>query len=65
MMIVFTLYLLQGTSLMHAIVKGMKLNAVWLFVVYALIFFIPHIVVLMVAAGIADAYLDFRRRLIA
>ena len=63
-MIVFSLYLLQGTSLLHAIVNGRKLNTVWLFVVYALIFFVPHIVVLMVLAGMIDAYLDFRRRLV-
>jgi hypothetical protein len=65
MMIVFTLYMLQGTSLLHALINGMKLNSVWLFVFYALAFFVPHILLLMVVAGVADAYIDFRRRLIA
>lgn len=63
-MVVTTLYLIQGTSLLHALVKGLKLNGAWLFGVYVLVFFVPHVIALMVMAGIIDAFVDFRRRLI-
>jgi hypothetical protein len=65
LLVVFALYLNQGMAVLHAVVAGRQLNAVWLFMIYLLMFFIPHIVVLLALAGLADTWIDFRRRLIA
>ncbi len=62
---VFALYLNQGIAVLHAIFAGKQLNAVWLFLVYLLMFIVPHTVVLLALAGLADTWVDFRRRLIA
>lgn len=63
LMVVFTLYLTQGIAIMHAVFAARKVGRVWLYVVYGLVFMIPHVVVSLAVAGIADAWLDFRRRL--
>lgn len=60
--VVFVLYLIQGLSLLHAVVKRRQVSASWLFVFYMVMFFIPHLVLLMVFAGIADPWLDIRQR---
>lgn len=60
--IVFVLYLTQGLSLLHAVVKIREVNPVWLYVVYVIAFFIPHLVVLLVVAGIVDPWLNIRQR---
>lgn len=65
LLVVFALYLNQGIAVLHAVIAGRQLNAVWLFMIYLLMFFIPHIVVLLALAGLADTWIDFRRRLIA
>jgi hypothetical protein len=65
LLVVFALYLNQGMAVLHALFAGRQLNAVWLFIIYLLMFFIPHIVVLLALAGLADTWIDFRRRLIA
>ena len=41
--VVLVLYGMQALSLMHAAIKIRQLNAVWLFVVCMLMFFIPHV----------------------
>lgn len=61
-MIVSVMYLLQGLSLLHAVIKIRQVNAVWLYVVYMITFFIPHMLVLLVFAGIVDPWLDIRHR---
>lgn len=60
--IVFVLYLTQGLSLLHAVVKIRQVNVAWLYVAYVVTFFIPHLVVLLVFAGIVDPWLDIRQR---
>lgn len=60
--VVFVLYLIQGLSLLHAVVKKRQVSASWLFVFYMVMFFIPHLVLLMVFAGITDPWLDIRQR---
>ncbi|UCB55195.1 MAG: hypothetical protein JSW45_01245, partial [Thiotrichales bacterium] len=65
LLIVFVLYLNQGIAVLHAVFAGRQLNAVWLFLVYLLMFIEPRAVVLLVLAGLADTWIDFRRRLIA
>ena len=65
LLVVFALYLNQGIAVLHAVFAGRQLNAVWLFLVYLLMFFVPHTVVVLALAGLADTWIDFRRRLIA
>jgi uncharacterized protein YybS (DUF2232 family) len=65
LLVVFALYLNQGIAVLHDVFAGKQLNAVWLFLIYLLMFFIPHIVVLLALAGLADTWIDFRRRLVA
>jgi len=65
LLVVFALYLNQGVAVLHAVFVGKQLNAVWLFMIYLLMFFVPHIVVLLSLAGLADTWIDFRRRLVA
>jgi hypothetical protein len=65
LMVLSMLYLTQGMSILHAIVNRKKMNVAWLYLVYILMFFVPEVMVLMVLVGITDAWIDFRRRLIA
>ncbi len=65
LLVVFALYLNQGIAVLHAVFTGKQLNAVWLFLVYFFMFFIPHLVVLLALAGFADTWIDIRRRWVA
>jgi len=62
--VVFVLYLIQGLSLLHAVVKVRQVSASWLFAFYLVMFFIPHLVLLLVFAGITDPWLNIRQRLV-
>ena len=61
--VVFVLYLAQGLSILHAAVKMRQLNAGWLFVVYIIMFFIPHLLLLLVVVGMIDPWLEMRQRI--
>ncbi len=61
--VVFVLYSIQALSLLHAAIKIRQLNAVWLFVIYVIIFFVPHVMLLLILAGFVDPWLDLRRRI--
>lgn len=63
LLVVFALYLNQGVAVLHAVFNARQLNTFWLFFVYLFMFFVPHIVVLLALAGLADTWIDFRRRL--
>jgi hypothetical protein len=65
LLVVFALYLNQGIAVLHAVFKGKQLSAVWLYVVYLMMFFVPYSVILLALAGLADTWIDFRRRLLA
>ena len=52
LLVVFALYLNQGVAVLHAVFAGRQLNAVWLFLVYLIMFFVPHTVVLLALAGL-------------
>jgi len=61
--VIFVLYSLQALSLLHAVVKIRQVNAVWLFVIYLLMFFVPQLLLLLILAGIADPWLHLRQRI--
>ena len=64
LLIVLALYITQGMSILHAVFKGRQLNRVWLYLIYLVMFFSPEVAALMILLGIADAWIDFRGRLI-
>ena len=61
--VVFLLYVMQALSLLHATIRIRQLNATWLFVVYVIMFFIPHVLLLLILASFADPWLDIRQRI--
>jgi hypothetical protein len=61
--VVFVLYGMQALSLLHAAIRIRQLNATWLFVVYLIMFFIPHVLLLLILASFADPWLDIRQKL--
>jgi len=65
LLLVLTLYLTQAMSVVHAVFAQRKLAPAWIFALYVVMIFVPHIVVLLIAVGISDAWIDFRRRLAA
>ncbi|MGB5457780.1 MAG: DUF2232 domain-containing protein [Gammaproteobacteria bacterium] len=65
LLVVFALYLNQGIAVLHAVFAGKQLSAVWLYLVYLLMFFVPYSVVLLALVGLADTWIDIRRRLLA
>lgn len=65
LLVILALYLTQAMSIVHAIFARRQLNAAWLYVFYVAIIFVPHIVAVLVLVGITDAWIDFRRRLVA
>ncbi len=61
--VVFVLYSMQALSLLHAAIKIRQINAAWLFFGYMIMFFIPHVMLLLIIAGLADPWLDIRQRI--
>lgn len=61
--VVSVLYGLQALSLLHAAVKIRQMKSVWLFVVYVVMFFVPHLLLLLMLASFVDPWLDLRGRL--
>lgn len=58
-------FLFQGLSLVHAMVKRFEVHPVALFVLYIMLFTLPvHVAVLLAAFGIIDGFADFRTKLI-
>lgn len=61
--VVLVLYGMQALSLLHAAIKIRQLNAVWLFFTYLIMFFIPHVLLLLIMASFVDPWLDIRQRI--
>jgi hypothetical protein len=64
LLIVMALYTAQGMSILHAVFKGRQLNRAWLYLIYLVMFFLPEVAAMLILVGIADAWIDFRGRLI-
>lgn len=61
-----TLFLVQGISVAHALVKNLGGQVAWLFGLYFLLFVgAPHSVTAVAAAGYADGWLNFRAKVAA
>lgn len=61
--VVFVLYSMQALSLLHAVIKIRQINTALLFVVYVVMFFVPHVMLLLILAGLADPWLNIRQRI--
>lgn len=61
--VVLMLYSIQALSLIHAVINIRQINGAWLFFVYMLLFFIPHLLLLVIMLAFADPWLDLRGRL--
>jgi len=61
--VVSVLYGMQALSLLHAVIKIRQVKAVWLFVVYLIMFFVPQTLLLLILASFADPWLDIRQRI--
>jgi len=63
-MVAIAIFMFQGLSLAHAVVKLRNLGAGWLIALYALMFILLiQMIVLLAAFGIIDNYVDFRQKL--
>jgi hypothetical protein len=63
-MVCLALYLFQGLAVVHGAVGRRGMNRGWLFGLYALlVFLMPHMMLLLGALGMADAWIDLRARL--
>ena len=63
MIVVMSLFVLQGLAVVHAIVAIKKMHIAWLIVMYLVIMFIlPQLMVAIALLGLMDTWLDFRRR---
>ena len=63
--VVSVLYSMQALSLMHALIRIRQVKATWLFVLYTIIFIVPHLLLLLIVISIFDPWLDIRERLSA
>lgn len=61
--VVSVLYSVQALSLLHAAIKIRQVNSAWLFAIYLIMFFIPHVLLLLMLASFVDPWLDIRRRI--
>ena len=61
--VVLLLYSMQALSLLHAAVNIRKIKTVWLIFIYLTIFFVPHLLLLLILASYVDPWLDLRKRL--
>lgn len=57
-----SIYLLQGTAIVHAIIAKTGRHVAWLIALYVLLFVVPHAAALVAALGLTDRWVDFRAR---
>ncbi len=61
--VVLVLYAVQALSLLHAAIEIRQVNTAWLFVIYLIMFFVPHVLLLLILASFVDPWLDIRQRI--
>jgi len=62
--VILSLYVLQGLALIHAVVARRKLHMAWLMVLYFVIVVVmPQLLALVAVLGLIDTWADFRRRI--
>ncbi len=61
--VVLVLYSIQALSLLHAVIRIREMSATWIFVLYLTMFFIPHLLLLIIMVCFVDPWLDIRQRI--
>jgi uncharacterized protein YybS (DUF2232 family) len=62
--VILSLYVIQGLALIHAIVARRQLHVAWLVVLYlVMLFVLPQLMALVAVLGLIDTWADFRRRI--
>ena len=62
-MVGLAIFMFQGLSLIHAIVKQREMSAAWLIAMYVLMFLLLiQMIVLLATFGVIDNFVDFRRK---
>ncbi len=63
MIVVLSLYIIQGLAMIHAVVAIKKMHVAWLIGVYMVTFFIlPQLMAVVALLGLVDTWVDFRQR---
>ncbi|MDH5735393.1 MAG: DUF2232 domain-containing protein [Gammaproteobacteria bacterium] len=63
-LVVLSIYLIQGLALVHGIIASKGINKAWLMGFYIMMFLLPHLVLMPLAVfGLTDTWIDFRKRL--
>ncbi|MEM7208312.1 MAG: hypothetical protein AAF434_10835 [Pseudomonadota bacterium] len=65
MVVLLLVFWFQGIAVVHAIVKQRELGVGWLVVMYVLNVMVPQVVFTLATLGLADTWIDLRRRLSA
>lgn len=60
--VVILLFLMQGLSITHYVVKVRKLASVWLVVTYFLVILLPYQMFLIAIIGLSDNWVNYRKR---
>lgn len=61
--VVLVLYGIQAVSLLHAIIQIRQLNGIWLIIFYVIMFFVPHVLLMLILLSLIDPWLNIRQRL--
>jgi hypothetical protein len=62
--VMLSLFLLQGLAMAHAVVAIRNMHMAWLVGLYVIVFFaLPQLMAVLALMGLADTWFDFRRRL--
>jgi Predicted membrane protein (DUF2232) len=62
--VIMSLYVLQGLALVHAVVARRKLHMAWLVVLYLVMMFVlPQLMALVAVVGLIDTWADFRGKI--
>lgn len=64
LLIILALYLTQATAILHSVFNGKRLNKFWLYPIYLAMLLLPEAAAVLILVGIADAWIDFRGRLV-
>ena len=60
--LLFVLYTVTGTAVLHTVFAGMKLGRYMVPMLYITLFLIPHAMLLVALVGLSDPWLDLRKK---
>lgn len=60
--LLFVLYTVSGTAVLHTVFSGMKLGRYMVPMLYITLFLIPHIMLLVALIGLSDPWLNLRKK---